>query len=198
MKLFFALLFSTILFSACNDASTATTALHKIDSNAVYIPIRDLIQEEISKVDSFSAGIQLRTSFQNGAENHYIKIDSFHLMASSFLNALPDRSMLQQNYQETNLFDESSGELTLMYTPLEETLPISTIVVYIEKGEFKDKVKRIYYEEKVQNNETIYVRKNTWKLGQYFIISEEKRVGNNAATQIVHKLIWDTELFNEE
>lgn len=197
MKLFFGLLFSTFLFSACHQTSTATTASHKIDSNAIYLPVRDLIQEEISKVDSFSAGIQLHTSNQNVSEKHYIKIDSFHTMAASFLNALPDRITLQENYQETNLFDESTGELTLLYTPYENNIPIRSIVVYIEKGDFKDKVKRIYFEQEVQDQGTIYIRKNTWKLGQYCILSEEKRVGN-ITTQQVYKLIWDTSLFNEE
>lgn len=203
MKLLPVILLIALATSCKNKAGRPSTESGGADSTAtkdsavVFLPIQDLIRQDITRVDSFAGGILRKAALGIKKDSAFIKPAAFHKAAAAFL--LPDleAATFQNNYTESSFFDESTNQLQFIYTPKYATSEVRNVVAYITTSPMGDQVSRLYIERDWKQGDTIMLQKLTWKTNQYFyIVTIRQLPGGTAYTQF-EKLIWDPERFND-
>lgn len=192
----------SLIAAACNNNTPAaeSTAVQKSDTDTVknYLPVLDLIKEDIKRVDSFAGAILLRTSKENKKDSVYIDLAAFNKSTADFLPAELEIASFQNNYKESSFVDESSQVVNFMYTPNNTEATVRKVVLYIPPSLGTDKVNRVYMEKEFKNGDTIISQKLTWKMRSYFIIAENRQTPDGKSVVTTRKAIWDVRLFNEE
>lgn len=205
MKLFPALLMILFL-SACKDnnsqsagndpAADKDSTLNK-DSSTVYLPIIDLIRQDIRRVDSFAGGILKKTTINGKKDSLFIKPAAFHQAAAAFLMPELETSTFRQAFTENSLADESTGLLQFIYTPKDPATSLRNVVAYITPSSSGDQVSRFYLEKEWAAGDTTIQQKLTWKTNQYFYIVTIRQPKQGPPITSIEKLIWDAEQFGE-
>lgn len=191
-----------VIAAACNS-NTATdekAAIPKADTDTVknYLPVLDLIKEDIKRVDSFAGAILLRTSTEKKKDSSYIDLVAFNKSTADFLPGELEIASFQNNFKESSFVDESSQVVNFMYTPTNTDATVRKVVIYIPPSLGTDKVNRVYMEKEFKKGDTIISQKLTWKMRSYFIIAENRQTPDGKSTVTTRKAIWDVRLFNEE
>jgi hypothetical protein len=206
MKLFPALL--VILFiTACKDNSSQPAADSPVagkdsaatDTTATYLPIIDLIRQDLRRVDSFAGGILKKTTINGKKDSLFIKPAAFHQSAAAFLMPELEATSFRQKFTENSLADESTGQLQFMYTPNDPAIALRNVVAYITPSSSPsgDQVSRFYLEKEWAAGDTAVKQKLTWKTHQYFYIVTIRQPKKGPAITSIEKLIWDPEQFGE-
>ncbi|AXY77259.1 hypothetical protein D3H65_26190 [Paraflavitalea soli] len=206
MKLFPALL--VILFiTACKDNSSQSAANTPAagkdstvtDSTLAYLPIIELIRQDLRHVDSFAGGILKKTTINGKKDSLFIKPAVFHQLAAAFLMPELETTTFRQKFTESSLADESTGQLQFIYTPNDPALALRNVVAYITPSTSSsgDQVSRFYLEKEWAAGDTTIQQKLTWKTRQYFYIVTIRQPKKGPAITSIEKLIWDPEQFGE-
>ncbi len=206
MKLFPALL--VILFiTACKDNNTQSAGNTPVagkdstaaDSTAAYLPIIDLIRQDLRHVDTFAGGILKKTTINGKKDSLFIKPAAFHQAAAAFLIPELEAATFRQQFTETSLADESTGQLQFIYTPKDPAITLRNVVAYITPSASTsgDQVSRFYLEKEWAAGDTTVKQKLTWKTRQYFYIVTIRQPKEGPAITSIEKLIWDPEQFGE-
>jgi hypothetical protein len=193
----------TLIAAACNSntPATETTANPKSDSADTaknYLPVLDLIKEDIKRVDSFAGAILLRTNKENKKDSTYIDLAAFNKLTAAFLPAELEIASFQTNYKESSFVDESSQVVNFMYTSTNSNATVQKVVLYIPPSLGTDKVNRVYMEKEFKKGDTIISQKLTWKMRNYFIVAENRQTPDGKSVVTTQKAIWDVRLFNED
>lgn len=186
--------------AACNSNKTEekTAAVEKTDSPKNYLPVLDLIREDIKRVDSFAGAILVKSSIDSKKDSSYTDLAAFNKTAADFLPAELEIAAFQENYKESSFVDESSQVVNFMYTANDANATVQKVVLYIPPSLGTDKVNRVYMEKVFRNGDTLVNQKLTWKMRSYFIIAESRQTPDGKSTVSTRKAIWDARLFNEE
>ena len=160
-----------------------------------YLPVGDLLREDIRRVDSFSAGILYKKEGSR-KDSSYIDTAKFNQLASKYF-LLPDldTTRFQQHFNQTSLMDETSGFLNFIYEAKNATPSLRKAVVYIKPSLNVDKVDRIYLEHEAMAGDTLVQQKLTWAIEHYFIILTIKHPPKGEAVTSIEKVIWDPQSY---
>ena len=214
MKLFPALLAILFIISckdkasqpASDDAQPATDTaraggISTGDTTATYLPITDLIRQDIKRVDSFAGGILRKTNISGKKDSAFAKPAAFHQAANAFLMPELEVATFSKSFRETSLMDETTGQIQFIYFPRDPSASLDKVVVYVvpasSSGSSADNVSRFYIEKKWAEGDTFVQQKLTWKTGQYFYIITIRQPQQGLASTSVEKWIWDPEQFGE-
>ena len=167
------------------------------DSAVTFLPIQDLIRQDITRVDSFAGGILRKTSLGGKKDSAFVKPAAFHQAAAAFLIPELETDAFRRSFTESSFFDESTNQLQFIYTPRDVNNQLRNVVVYITPSPTGDKVSRFYFEREWKQGDTAVQQKLTWKTGQYFyILTIRQPQGGTPVTQF-EKLIWDPEQYGQ-
>jgi len=167
------------------------------DSAVTFLPIQDLIRQDITRVDSFAGGILRKSSLGGKKDSAFVKPADFHQAAAAFLIPELESSSFQRAFRESSFLDESTNQLQFIYTPRDANTQLRNVVAYITPTPSGDKVSRFYIEREWKQGDTAVQQKLTWKTGQYFyILTIRHPQGGTPVTQF-EKLIWDPEQYGE-
>lgn len=202
MKSIIHLLFITTLVIACNNNPTEPAAVNTngtADSaEANYLPVTDLIREDIKKVDSFAGAILNRRNINGKKDSAYIKPADFHQVAGQFLLPELDPASFAGQFTESSLMDETTQLLNFIYTAKSADQPLQKVIVYVKPTPTHDKVERIYFERNTASGDTLKEQKFTWKMGDFFYILTVSQPKGGPAVTSMNKVIWNPEHFAEE
>lgn len=192
-----------LIAAACNSntpaAETAvTTKSDTADTAKNYLPVLDLIREDIKRVDSFAGAILLKTKTEKKQDSAYIDLAAFNKATADFLPSELEIISFQNNYKESSFVDESNQVVNFMYTPNNSNSTVQKVVIYIPPSLGTDKVNRVYFEKEFKSGDTIISQKLTWKMKSYFIIAENRQTPDGKSSVTTRKAIWDSRLFNED
>lgn len=189
-----------ILLASCKQPAPARPAAEAVPADSVksYLPVADLLKEDIRAVDSFAGGILLKSSLGKKQDSAFITPARFHALSQTFLPPGLDQASFQQHFTETSLMDETTGLLQFIYTPVGEAGDIHRVVVYVNPGQTSNNVNRIYLEKGWKQNDTIVEQKLTWRLKKYFIIASLREPAPASGNPQVQRVIWDPQEFADE
>lgn len=169
---------------------TATTP----DKPITYLPVGDLIREDIRRVDSFAAGILLK---KEGAkkDSSYIDIAEFKKLAQQFLSPELDSANFVKNFGQESFMDETTEMINFIYPAKDAGSIIRKVVVYIKPSLTIDKVNRIYIEKDLKEGNDFVQQKLTWVIDKYFYILTIRHPEKGDPITSVEKLIWDPQSY---
>lgn len=186
------------LFS-CKDKTTKAPAGPAADSTQAgstisYLPIRELIQEDMRRVDSFAAGILHK---KEGAkkDSAYISPVAFKQLAIGFLLPELDSTSFVHQYGMESFMDETTGLINFIYPAKEPEATLRKVVVYIKPSLSVDKVNRIYYEKEFKEGNDFVQQKLTWVIEKYFYILTIRHPEKGEPVTTVEKVIWDPQSY---
>jgi hypothetical protein len=186
---------------ACKDKSpqqpTTPATTTEDSTTGSFMPVADLIKQDIKHTDSFAGGILNKRTINGKKDSVFIQPADFHRIANQFLLPELDSASFRQNFTESSLMDESSQLLNFIYTAKNADHPLQKVMVYIKPSLTTDKVTRIYMERNASSGDTLVQQKFTWKMEEYFYILTIRQPKTGPAVTSMDKVIWDAQLFAE-
>lgn len=166
------------------------------DEDKRFFPVSSFLKSQVAMVDTTLNSI-MKVVTQNGtSDTSYIQRQEFRSHARDFL-ALPDLSSseFEDEYTETELFDQELKSVVLNYTPKEEGNEIQRQEVIIEPNEQTgDKVKTIYVDQVLNEGDSTVQKRLTWGVDHYFqVVTITKKDGSPEQVKIV-RLSWRPDL----
>lgn len=186
-----------------NNLPDSTTISQHGDSAAPdekknYLPVAEFIKGDVGKVDSFSAGILMRTTIDGRSDSAFVKLEAFRKVVPLFLVPELDSAYFAENYSESTLYDPASETMSFIYTATNDQAPLKKAFVYVVQGYNNNKVSRIYLERELASGDTSLSQKLTWKMNEFCQVVETKRTSKGLNTVKVQKLIWEPSAFASE
>ena len=166
----------------------------KAGTTTSYLPIRELIQEDMRKVDSFAAGI-LHKKEGTKKDSAYIPPVEFKQLAAQFLLPELDSISFVNQFGMESFMDETTGLINFIYPAKEPETSLRKVVVYIKPSLTVDKVNRIYYEKEFRDGNDFVQQKLTWVMGKYFYILTIRHPEKGEPVSSVERVIWDPESY---
>jgi hypothetical protein len=203
MKNYWIFLLFTFSIVACknNDQSTApadSEAVPKEQEPKSYLPIVSFINEDIRNVDAFAAGILLKTKTGQKTDSIFIKPEEFKNIAREFLVPELDTAIFHNDFTEESIAEQATQTVNFIYTSNNDKTILRKAIVYASPSQVNHKISRIYMEKEKQAGDTTIKQKLTWKIKQYFIITEIRQTAQGFNSVITRKAIWDPQLFADQ
>lgn len=175
-------------------APAETPAANTPDSPITYLPVTDLIREDIRKVDSFAAGILHK---KEGAkkDSGYIDQAAFRKLAQQFLSPELEAGNFEKGFSQESLMDKTTELINFIYPAKDTNSSIRKVVVYIKPSLHVDKVNRIYIEKDLKEGNDFVQQKLTWVIEKYFYILTIRHPEKGEPVTTVEKVIWDPQSY---
>jgi hypothetical protein len=178
-----------------NTTTTLQDSARVNDSATSYLPIADLIRQDLQRVDSFAGGILKKSTINGKKDSVFIRPPALHEAARAFLLPELETTSFRRSFTENSFMDQSTEQIQFIYTPKDPAVSIRNVVAYITPSGSGDKVSRIYLEREWTAGDTLIQQKLTWKTNQYFYIITIRQPKQGAPSTSIEKLIWDPEHF---
>lgn len=159
-----------------------------------YLPVRELIQEDMRRVDSFAAGL-LHKKEGTKKDSTYITPVEFKQLAIQFLLPELDSTNFVNQYSMESFMDETTGFINFIYTAKEPETSLRKVIVYIKPSLTVDKVNRIYYEKEFKDGNDFVQQKLTWVIEKYFYTLTTRHPQKGEPVTSVEKVIWDPQSY---
>jgi hypothetical protein len=164
-------------------------------NSGTYLPITDLIKNDIVKVDTYAGGILKKNNTAGRKDSAYIQPAEFHKLAGQFLLPELDSASFHDHFTEHSLMDETTEMLNFIYTAKDPGSSLKNVMVYLQPTLAADQVKRIYMERSFNSGDTTIEQKLTWKMMEYFYVVTIRQPKNGPAVTSMEKVIWDPQDF---
>jgi hypothetical protein len=164
-------------------------------NSGTYLPITDLIKNDIVKVDTYAGGILKKMNTEGKKDSTYIQPAEFHKLASQFLLPELDSASFHDHFTEHSLMDETTEMLNFIYSPKDAGGSLRNVMVFLQPSLATDQVKRIYMERSFSSGDTAIEQKLTWKMMEYFYVITIRQPKNGPAVTSMEKVIWDPQYF---
>lgn len=191
MKNIYWALLLAIFNLACGDDKTDETTPAALDSKQ-YFPVRDFLKSEIRYVDSLPGGIKMYEVKDGRTDSSYIDAATFDRLALEFIPPDIDSASLHQHFEEQSFFDNSVNASTFIYSARSGNPVINRIHVLSSPDAAYDKVTSIFMEKMVEANDSLTLKKMSWKPGKEFTINSEIRFRDNTPIQRQLRVVWDS------
>ena len=203
MKNYWIFLLFTCSIAACKnkEQSTAPSGSEAVPNDKEpksYLPIPSFINEDIKNVDAFAAGILLKTKTGQKTDSFFIKPEEFKNIAREFLVPDLDSSIFYSEFSEESIADQATQTINFIYTSRSDKTILRKAIVYATPSQANYKISRIYMEKQNQSGDTTIIQKLTWKIKQYFIITEIRQTSQGLNSVITRKATWDPQLYADQ
>lgn len=190
-----ALILAAISCKDKKEPAPAVTPPNTPDKVITYLPVPELIRDDIKRVDSFASGIMRKTQRADKKDSAYITVADFRQLAGTFLSPELDSNNFRQQFSEESLMDESTRLLNFIYTAKDTSQALRKVIVYITPANYVDKVNVVYMEKEFMEGNVFVQQKLTWKTAQYFSILTIRQPTSGEAVSTMEKVIWDPQHF---
>ncbi len=203
MRKYWIFLLFTYSIVACKNKEQSTApaeseAVPNVKEPKSYLPIASFINEDIGNVDAFAAGILLKTKTGQKTDSLFIKPEEFKNLAREFLAPDLDSAVFHKEFSEESIADHASQTVNFIYTSSNDKTILRKAIVYASPSQINHKVSRIYMEKEKQSGDTTIIQKLTWKIKQYFIITEIRQTPQGFNSVITRKATWDPQLYADQ
>lgn len=158
------LLLPFLLF-ACKNEETEQ------QENESFFPVLSFLKSQATQVDTSLYQIMKIEKTGAQADTSFIKREEFKIYARDFLS-IPDitNKDLKDDYTETRLFDQALERVLLSYTPKKPDAEIRREDITIQPTETGDKVKTIFIDRYMVNDDSTVHKKMLWQVDKRFQI----------------------------
>lgn len=161
-----------------------------------YISAHSIINKDIQNVDTSLFSIMRLTVFDSATiDTSYIPRENFREAAAEFLQ-LPDISDKKNSpdYNETSMFDETTGNVTITYIPLKDkkTAIVQqdvTVIPNMTGGE--SPVKTIYINYVQVSKDSSIEKKMLWQVNRSFQITTLRQLPAQPEKVTTVKVTWN-------
>jgi len=159
---------SLFVFMACNNPH-GPNAMNAADT-AKYYPLRGFFKEQIEYVDLRDFPLyEIRTV--NGKKDSLpISKEQFIAIAGRFLDNDISDPRVKIQYHETVFQDQSTGSITLNYSPVNKETRVKNIDILLDQE--TKQVKRVFIRSAYQKKDTLVTEQYSWKANKSFLISK--------------------------
>ena len=192
-----ALLAFALFTSACkNNSSGNKPAAIAKDSVAVqqsFFPVPDYIGGQLKVIDSLHLPVKVVVTSAGGkVSTRKGSLQELRAWAQNFQQPDISDSAVKKFYTETNIADQSSASVTLIYTTRNSQLPVQKINVFIKPDPIEnDKVTGVYIEKMFSRNDTAFNQKLYWKTGKNMQVITDKNINGHSLPTEQVKIIWN-------
>lgn len=180
--------------SGGSDTAKVDSSLSNRDSTQqAFFPVGEYLISEINYVDSTPLAIRKYIIQHNRTDSAFIQPAEFNGLAREFIIPELDPDSMKTNYLENSFQDETTGYLTLNYTPRNKEAPLQRIDVLVTPGKTSNKVRSIYMEKLSRKGDTMEIKKLYWQVRQSFQVITTLQLTRKEPIVRQLKVAWDTE-----
>lgn len=158
-----------LVFTGCNNLSTAPKKELPLADTAKFYPLRGFLQDQIRYVDLRNFPIY-KITVKNGLKDSVpLTKEQFIAWAGLFLKRDLSEPAVKIQYQETVFQDQSTGSLTLNYTPVSNNAIVKSLDILLD--EETHIVKRVFIRTAYQSGDSSITEQYSWKANKSFQVS---------------------------
>lgn len=172
---------------------TLLTFACKSKKKESYFPVLSYIKSQVAHVDTSLYKIVQVKTINGRSDTVFLRREDFKHAAKDFLT-LPDiaSSKWQDDYQESQLYDQDLKSVVLNYTPKNNEGEIRRQDVIISPNSQQgDEVKTIYIERRMQDGNDEVQKKMTWEVNKRFKITSISQEKNGTEKIEIAEVIWN-------
>ena len=183
------LLFLVILIAACSNHQAKQVQETSATDTARFYPLRSFFNEQLQYVDLRNFSIT-RVTVKNGKKDSaaFTK-EQFLAMAEMFLQRDLSEPGIKALYKESVFQDQSTGSLTLNYSPITETAVVKSIDVLLDDETHI--VKRVFIRAAYNKGDTSVSEQYSWKANKSFLVSRTLQAKNGFTSTETNFVNWN-------
>ncbi len=158
-------------------------------SNESYYPIGNFIRSQLLHIDSMPLAVIKYTTIAQVTDTSITDKKDFKAIADGFITPDIGAPEFKSQYSETSFLDASLGTITLTYLATNKRTTIRKADVLLNAE--NTRVKTIYIEKDLSNNDSSMVQKMLWSANNYCQITSIIRKKDQPEKIIIEKYIWD-------
>jgi len=176
--------------SACKNHEQKKTTEPKQEKKD-FFPVADYLNSEIGYVDSLPLKMVKYITINKKTDSMFIKLSEFDSLAREFLPVELNDSAFQQDFDESSFFDQTTNSLTFTYSTKNEKSRLKRVDVLANRTSGFDKVRSVYMEKDMVQNDTPVLKKMYWRSKKSFEIITIVRSANQPQVTNHLKVVWD-------
>lgn len=186
-RLFVVVMIAFLLVSCKNKP--AKNATETPDSSSVYYPINNYIRQQIKDVDTTPYFLYQLSSINHKKDSAVIDRTTFDAqMKTILLPELEDKNF-RSNFTESVFDDESTGSITLTYSPKNKTNIVQNASVLLDKD--NQKVKWVFINTLSSNNDSTVIQRIGWKGNKSCYINQDISYPDKPEIQRQQSFVWN-------
>jgi hypothetical protein len=194
MKRLLILQLGIVLICACHSNTKDQSGNSKSQPDTAkknFLPVLDYLKAEIAAVDSFPQRIMRYHSEGNKTDSGIITTQDFDKLAREFLLQDLDSSYFENHFEENSFVDRSTNLVSFTYSTKDTGNGLKRVDVLLSPGAGVEKLNSIYMETLSAGNDSILIRKMSWKAGRNFRILRIIKPGNKTEKSEQTAVVWD-------
>jgi hypothetical protein len=190
MKNYILLIISAFgLLLACKNHEQKTTEAKQEKKN--FFPVADYLNSEIGYVDSLPLKMVKYVTVNKKTDSMLIKLAEFDSLAREFIPVELKDSSFQENFDESSFFDQTTNSLTFTYSTKNDKLELRRVDVLANHTTGFDKVRSVYLEKDMVQNNISVLKKMYWRSKKSFEIITIFQPLNQPQVTNHLKVVWD-------
>jgi hypothetical protein len=186
MNKLFLLLISLLIFNSCKE--------DKPENTTEFFPVTDFLKSQVKHVDTSLYRILKIETLNGRPDSSYLKREEFSKIARDFIE-IPDISAkkIKNDYQETQMYDESLNGIILTYTTSERDNKVQRQDVILgQANEDGNTDVATIIVHTIENSRTKSVEKNmVWYVNKRFIIVTKTNTADQPEKIEKLEVIWN-------
>lgn len=154
-----------------------------------YYPLRSFLQEQVQYVDLRNFPIYRITVKDGRRDSVSMRKEDFLSMAAAFLQRDLSEPGLKSKYTETVFQDQSTGSLTLNYSPLATSLPVKSIDILLDENTHA--VKRVFIRAAYTRGDTSITEQYSWKANKSFQLNRTLQTSKGFTSTETNFVNWN-------
>ena len=176
-------------FSCNNNQRKDTQKTSSTDAATVYYPINAYIRRQIKDVDTIPYFLYRLSSINGKKDSSVIDRATFDAETKPFLLPGLEDKAFRANFTESVFDDESTGSITLTYSPKNKTGIVQNASVLLDKD--NQQVKWIFINTLSSNGDSTLIQRIGWKGGKSCYINEDVSYPDKPETQRQLSFVWN-------
>ncbi len=181
------IVFAFLLFSCVNDQPAKEA--NASDATSVYYPINSYIRQQIKEVDTTPYFLYRLTTVNGKKDSAVISRATFDAETKHFLLPELEDQSFKTNFTESVFEDESTGSITLTYTPKSKKNSMQNASVLLDKD--NQKVKWIFISTLSSNADSTLIQRIGWKGDKRCYINTSVSYKDKPQTQRQLQFVWN-------
>lgn len=176
------------LLSSCGNKQFGDKS-NRVDESSVYYPINSYIRQQIKDVDSTPYFLYRLTTVENKKDSAIISRATFDEEMKPFLLPQLEDDSFRKDFIESAFDDESTGSITLTYTPKNKDNPVQNASVLLDKD--NQQVKWIFVNALVSRGGSTVIQRIGWKGNKSCYLNTSVSRKNKPQTQRQLQFVWN-------
>lgn len=183
------LFFFIPLFFSCNSKKQPLKEEAAKDSNVVFYPINNYIRQQIKDVDTTPYFLYRLTTIDGAKDSTIIDRATFDTEVKEFLLPQLEDNVFRKDFTEAVFDDESTGSITLTYTPKSKDNAVQNASVLLDRD--NQQVKWIFINSLSNSGDSTVLQRIGWKGGKSCYINKAISYANKKEKQQQVSFVWN-------